>query len=362
MKKIYNTKRHKFRNRKSAEKKGNKKVEFKLHKKGAKKRSNRSYELLIEDLKAICNNTFKIIAPLRLSLVVNPEETIDFVVKLEELYLTRKKVFVDLKNVKFLDHSGITILVSILFSFKSRNIGFNGNFPKDKDLALMLINSDFFKYLRKVNIPEKLEYKIGKENQLFTRANKEVNSELGLVVMAESSKTIWGENRTCKGLQRTLLELMQNTNNHAELNEKGEKHWWLSVNQNKKDRKVSFIFVDYGIGIFESLKNKPNNNKWYGWLEKMKTKLQVGGNDEVFKLLLNGEMHLTVTGQHFRGKGLPGIKEALDRNQISNLKIVSNNVFADVEQDSFRKLKTEFSGTFVSWELNENNQNIKWVV
>ncbi len=360
MKKI--SERQKYINKKSAIKKGNKKIGFKLYKSRAIKRSPKSYESLVSDLKAICKNNVKIIAPLRLSLIDNPEETIDFVIRLEELYLTRQKVFVDLKNVKFLDHSGITILVSILFSFKSRNIGFNGNFPKVKELALMLINSDFFKYLRKVNIPEKLEYKIGKENQLFTRANKEVNSELGLVVMAESSKTIWGENRTCKGLQRTLLELMQNTNNHAELNEKGEKHWWLSVNQNKKDKKVSFIFVDYGIGIFESLKNKPDTNKWYGWFDKIKTKLQVGGNDEVFKLLLNGEMHLTVTGQHFRGKGLPGIKEVLDRNQISNLKIVSNNVFADVEQDNFRKLKTEFSGTFVSWELNENNQNIKWVV
>jgi len=73
-------------------------------------------------------------------------------------------------------------------------------------------------------------------------------------------------------------------------------------------------------------------------------------------------MHLTVTGQHFRGKGLPGIKEVLDRNQISNLHIISNDVFTNVQNDNYHLLNNEFSGTFVSWELNESNQNLKWIV
>jgi hypothetical protein len=247
-----------------------------------------------------------------------------------------------------------------MFSFKTRNIQFNGNFPKNGDLAKLLINSDFFKYLNKP-ISKNIEYALGKENQIFTRANKEVNSELGYIVMAEASSTIWGQKRTCKGLQRTLLELMQNTNNHADINKKGEKHWWLSVNHDKPNKKVSFIFIDYGVGIFESLKHKPNDNKWFGWFEKIKNRLVYGDNPEIFKLLLEGQMHLTVTGQHFRGKGLPGIREVLSRNQISNLRIISNNVFSDVANEKYIRLNEEFSGTFVTWELNENNINIEWI-
>ena len=86
-----------------------------------------------------------------------------------------------------------------------------------------------------------------------------------------------------------------------------------------------------------------------------------GDNPEIFKLLLEGHMHMTVTGQHFRGKGLPGIREVLSRNQISNLKIISNDVFTDVSKDNYQKLNQEFSGTFVTWELNENNNNIAWI-
>jgi len=316
--------------------------------------------LILNEEKSLKNYS-SVKAPENFSFIENPEETIKFINKLEQHYLNKNRVFVNLKNIKVLDYSAVTVLVSVMFSFKSRNIDFNGNFPKDKKLAELLIFSEFFKYLSKP-IGDKLEYTIGKENQIFTRANKEVNSEIGYYVMQEATNTIWGEKRTCKGLQRTLLELMQNTNNHADKRMKGVKHWWLSVNHDKENKKVSFVFVDYGVGIFESLKSKPEQNKWYGWFDKIKEKLIYGGNDEILRLLMEGEIHRTVTGQHFRGKGLPGIKEVLNRNQISNLCIISNNVIAKINTNSaFNKLKSEFCGTFVSWELNELNENAQWI-
>ncbi len=359
MKKLYTTSRYKKRNKSRAKRLLKRRILSKQ--KGISKNFNgqgKSKELRQEE-KLISDYT-KITAPKHFSFIEKPEETIKFINKLERLYLNNSSVFINLKDITYLDYSAVTILVSVMFSFKTRNIKFNGNFPRNDDLAKLLINSDFFKYLNKP-IGQKLEYALGKENQIFTRANKEVNSELGYLVMAEASTTIWGERRTCKGLQRTILELMQNTNNHADINKKGEKHWWLSVNHDNPNKKVSFIFIDYGVGIFESLKHKPNDNKWFGWFEKIKNRLIHGDNDEIFKLLLEGQMHLTVTGQHFRGKGLPGIREVLSRNQISNLKVISNNVFADVSNNKYVKLKEEFSGTFVTWELNEKNINIKWI-
>lgn len=359
MKKLYTTLRNKKRNKIRAKGLFKRRLISKDKRKNKNiKGQGKSKEIILEE-KLISSYT-KITAPKYFSFVEKPEETIKFINKLEKLYLNNSSVFVNLKNIKYLDYSAVTILVSVMFSFKTRNIKFNGNFPQNGHLAKLLINSDFFKYLNKP-IGQKLEYALGKENQIFTRANKEVNSELGYVVMAEASNTIWGKKRICKGLQRTLLELMQNTNNHADINKKGEKHWWLSVNHDKPNKKVSFIFIDYGVGIFESLKHKPNDNKWFGWFEKIKNRLIHGDNAEIFELLLEGQMHLTVTGQHFRGKGLPGIREVLSRNQISNLRVISNNVLADVGNNKYEKLNEEFSGTFVTWELNENNINIKWI-
>jgi hypothetical protein len=80
------------------------------------------------------------------------------------------------------------------------------------------------------------------------------------------------------------------------------------------------------------------------------------------KLLMSGELHRTVTGEHFRGKGLPGIKEVFERQQISNLFVISNNVFANVTKDEYNKISSNFSGTFVFWEINYDCRSSKWTI
>lgn len=360
MKKYFTTYKYKNRNSRRAKRSHLRTLKSKQKKKELRRSYQGSSKLEIAEKKSL-KGFVKISAPENFSFTKYPEKTIEFIQKLERQYQKRNKVFLNLSKIIELDYSAISVLVSVMFTFKSRNIDFNGNFPLNFTLKKMLIDSDFFKYLNRP-VGEKLEYSIGKKNQIFTRANKEVNSELGLLVMEEASQTIWNEKRICKGLQRTLLELMHNTNNHADENAKGVKHWWLSVNHNAKENKVSFVFIDYGVGIFESLKKKPPNNKWFGTFEKIASRVKYGTNDEVLKLLLNGELHMTVTGEHFRGKGLPGIKQVQDRNQISNLHLISNNVYSNVGEESYIKLKNNFSGTFAYWELTKQNTNIEWTI
>ena len=241
-----------------------------------------------------------------------------------------------------------------MFVFKVRNIRFDIAYPYNIELKKVLLDSDFDKYLKKDF--DKIPYEIGKRNQIF--AEKKVCSVLGYPVIIETSKTIWGEQRSLKGLQRVLIELMQNTTDHAN----GKEGWWLSVNHNNHDNKVSFIFVDYGIGIFESLKNKPKSNKWFGLFEKIE-EVTLRNNSKVLKMLLDGELHRTVTGKPFRGKGLPGIAEVMRKQeQIDNLHIITNNVFADVSKEVYVELKNNFSGTFLYWEINKDNRSSKWTI
>lgn len=302
----------------------------------------------------------KISAPKNFSFVKSTEKTVEFIEKIERSFSARQKVFVNLEKVEFIDNSAITVLLSVMNLFKSRKIGFNGNYPLVEDAAILLYNSGFLKSLYEHS--HKLTYTFGKKNQLFTQENKKVVPALGLPLMVEVGITVFGEQRIFKGLQRMLLELMQNTNNHAVVGNKGQKNWWLSVNHDKESNKVSFSFVDYGVGVFESLKSKPSDNKWYGTFEKIKNRLKYGTNDEILKLLLNGDLHMTVTGQHYRGKGIPGMKQVLERNQISNLHVITNNAFADVENNSYKKLKNHFSGTFVYWEIDKTNQSTEWSI
>lgn len=295
-------------------------------------------------------------APANFSLIHNTEEVLNFISKVEECYKEKKKIFINLSSVEVLGHGAIVVLLSKLVQFKTSKIDVNGNFPKTKNAETLLRKSGFLDYLYE-KIEEKDEYSF--DNKICTHATKNVAPELSDKIIQNASISVWGDVRRCTGLQRVYLELMQNTNNHASANNPGEKYWWSTISYKKEDNKVCFSFIDFGVGIFESLTNKQDGNKFFGAIEKVKQKYKYGTNAELLKLLLNGDVHKTATGHYYRGKGLPGVFTANQRNQISNLKIISNDAYADPTNDKYVKLKNNLSGTFIYWELNENNINIK---
>jgi ABC-type transporter Mla MlaB component len=305
--------------------------------------------------------TNTVVAPNIFLFLENQEQVIDFINKLDSFYEKGMSVYVDLQNVEIIDYGAITVLLSVMFMFKSKNIKFNGNFPLNLIAKSLLTESGFFESLEKT-VQHRGKYTIGKENQICTQANTQVTSELGLPIMIASTKTIWGEERICRGLQKVLLELMHNTHNHAVANTKGVKHWWLSVNHDKENKKVSYVFVDYGVGIFNSLQHKSRDSKWYGFAEKVKSSFGYETNEKFFQLLLEGELHATVTGEKKRGKGLPSVKRTLDHQEISNLRVISNNVYANVSNTEYRLLNNSFKGTFFYWELCYNDKNELWTI
>lgn len=358
MKKLYTTFQYKQRNQKRSNKEFRKKILRKERLK-ANRRNQEGYSKNELRDKKLAANYHKVKAPEKLTIFNNYEETFRFISQLESNYIARKKTFVNIRHVEEIDYGAIALLVSVMFLFKEKSIDFNGNFPKNDKIKKQLIDSDFFKHLKKP-IRKKVEYALGKPHQIFTRANRKVVSELGYAVMKESSLTIWGQKRTLKGLQRILLELMQNTNEHAHIEGRGKERWWLSVNHNKENKKVTFIFVDYGVGIFKSLYNKTSNSKWF-YIHKIKDRIQYGHDTKILRMLLEGELHKTVTGQSFRGKGLPGIKQVHKRNGISNLNVITNNVYADVSKGIYKLLANQFSGTMLYWEIDQNNNNLPWI-
>ena len=44
---------------------------------------------------------------------------------------------------------------------------------------------------------------------------------------------------------------MKNTVSYSS-NDKNKRHWWLSIKRDSSNKAVTFTFLDYGIGIFES--------------------------------------------------------------------------------------------------------------
>lgn len=295
-------------------------------------------------------------APQIFSLTQNPEDSLAFIAQLESCFEKKKKVFVNLENVETIAHGAIVVLLSVLVKFKANKIDFNGNFPKNQKANANIKKSGFFEYLYKENFRIQDEYNF--ERDICTHANKKVDSKLSDEIIKRASNFIWNEERRCTGLQRVFIEIMQNTNNHASLTKTGEHHWWATVYYSKEDKKVCFAFIDYGVGILKSLENK-KDGKFVGVVPKIKELFNPNSNADLLKLLLNGEVHKTATGNYYRGKGLPGIFEACKNNKISNLVIISNDAIADYANKKYKSLRNKLSGTFFYWELNSKNDSKK---
>jgi hypothetical protein len=295
-----------------------------------------------------------VVAPSVLSVVSNPEQSLRFIAELSAQYERRQRVFVSLQRVVRLEYDAIVVLLAAMVRFKAAGIKFNGDLPQNSAAKKLLHRSGFFQSLYR-NFSEQDEYHIGSENAIYTHANKYVDSELSARIIEHASHTLWGRKRRSQGVQRIFLELMQNTNNHASIEMQAEKHWWVSVEHREREKKIAFSFVDFGVGIFRSLDNKNPGSKWFQWRTKLFTFFSPANNAEILALMLDGQLHQTVTGHYFRGKGIPGIKDVLKRNGISKLVIVTNDVYADVSGNHYYTLKVPFTGTLVYWELDPSN-------
>jgi hypothetical protein len=295
-------------------------------------------------------------APTILSFIRNTEKVIRFINELRSRFYSKHRTFVDLSEVTELEHDALVILLSIMIRFKTSGIGFNGNFPKQESVRNILHTSGYLNSLYKEKDKDSDNYSISR-NLIQVKANRTVSAKQSSRLILDATKTIWGEQRRCQGVQTAFIELMQNTNNHADPKNPGNMHCWISTKHYPLENKVSFTLLDFGLGIFETLKDKPEGNKFFKWPEIFKQKHNYQNNAELLSLILKGELHKTVTGHYFRGKGLPVLNELKERGQISNLVIVTNDVRADVQNDNFRVMKNSFHGTFVYWELSRSNKS-----
>lgn len=306
----------------------------------------------------------KIVAPTIFSLTENTEETLQFIEKLEDCLAAKKKVFVNLAKVEQIAQGAIVVLLSIMIKYKSAHIDFNGNFPEEKNAYNRLVDSGFFQVLYKKNIDLEAKYEICR-NKVLTHANKIVDTMLSDKIISEISSQIWGEEKRCPGLQRVFIELMQNTNNHASYINKGEHHWWTTVQFDKENQKAYFSFIDYGVGIINSLMND-QRGKFFNIIPRIKEMFSPKNESDMLMLLLNGNIHEissgvqnTSTKKYYRGKGLPCLFNACKENKISKVVVITNKAKVEYENQRKTDLDISFNGTFICWELNYNNINIK---
>lgn len=293
-------------------------------------------------------------APRIFSFRDNTEQSIKFVNRLMSLAKRGHGASVDLTRVEQLSTDATAILCSVAHEFGKKNLHFAGNKPANEKVCDEFERSGFFKHVHGMV----LERNQVTKDEITTQGDKRVRSEKTAEIIGQAARTIWNEDRRCPGVQKSLIECMGNTKEHSNpYGDMGER-WWLSVHHDDNAREVTFSFVDYGVGIFESLVKKRKRGLFGSFFDKFRD----SPNPELLKQILNGAMKSSTEGTRTelvnRGKGLPGIHDAMKRKQLCDLVIISNNVRAFVDSETYQELKETFNGTFLQWKVTADSDNL----
>lgn len=287
------------------------------------------------------NKHYRIKVPDVFSMTKNPIEMVDFLNRLRIAFINKPGVYVDLSKTKQITADAVTVLVSHLRDGRI-NLGkpYLGNNPEDLKLKHQFAESGFYKYVRS----NELNY--SEKGNIIARHQYKVDDEIAKKLIDFGTEKLFGHYVKQGGTYNVLTELMNNTRDHA--TGKGKKEykekWWASAHYDAEEKKITFTFMDNGVGIFNSRELSARN-----YVFKL---LGLSTNIDLLKKMLNRELPSS-TEFPYRGRGIPSINANLKRQQIKNLVIISNDVFANVDTDNFFILKNPLNGTFFSWEIHK---------
>lgn len=296
-------------------------------------------------------------APKIFSLLSNTEETVRFLQRINSFWQKRKNVFIVLREVETIDHSATTTLLALVSRFHAIGAKVSGDFPANTVANKIIRQSQFFEQIQKIS-PSSKDYTLKRDNQIIGEAGTQtIDRETALSIREDVSQTITSSaNYAFTTLHPMFMELMQNTYEHAS-EDAGTVHWWLSMNHDKDKKTVSFHFIDYGRGIVDSVLKKENNRITAAFKTLAITLFNANQSSDIISRLLKNE-HKKQT--YYRGKGIPSLKEALDKKRIKCLSIITNKAFVDVAGNIARDLQTDFTGTYITWVLNNECEKKIW--
>lgn len=278
---------------------------------------------------------FRLDVPQDFSFVNNTEVMIDFLNHLVDLNKKGKSISFDFRGVKSLTPDAIAVFLNQINDEKIV-VNIRGNNPEDAEAKRIFLTSGFIHHIQYYN-GERPKKDLG---MIRKRDSKTVEAPTARDLITFAMETLTGRREYLPGIQRVFVECMSNTINHASKTTH-RKSWWSTVFCDTTRHKAYFTFLDYGVGIFKSVRIRP--------LLKMATVAGFKNHTDILWGLLEGDIG-SRTGLSYRGKGLPAIRTVMKRGQIDTLLIVANDVYANVGEAASRIISPSFNGTLVHWE------------
>ncbi|MFA5926951.1 MAG: hypothetical protein WCT32_01235 [Patescibacteria group bacterium] len=283
----------------------------------------------------------RVIAPSVFSILNDHQHFLEFCGRIENNVNKGYSVFLDLSVVSEITLDAILYLLSLLEFFGTKRVApsIQGNEPREEKCRMIFRDSGFYKFVKLVRgDPPRMN------DDIFSiQSGERTQGAVVLKVVEFVASKMNGPKRSTEGIYETLVELMNNTNEHAYLSDSPLPKWWTAAYYNADIRKISFAFLDNGQGIPTTVRKN---------FAEIVLKYLIRSDADLIRSALEGKFKRSRTKQKNRGKGLPQIYEISNRKKIDNLKIVSNRGFISaVHFSQHISIKEGFRGTLFSWDF-----------
>ncbi len=263
---------------------------------------------------------------------------IQFINDLKSLGQQGKHINIIMNDVVEIGEGAIAMLLSVINEIGSNAVLVKGTKPKDPEVNKTLEKSGFFKYIATIISAENINTK---NAILRTGNNKTPNTEIAAEVR-KSMETIWGVSARCPRLFGGIFEMFRNSCDHA-FKKNESVTWHLGLSHFEETNLVKFSFVDNGKGIIKTFAS--------GLLKSFINLFQ--DNTDILTTAFHDGI-ASRTGLSWRGKGLPTIFELSSDKIISNLVVITNDVYIAFDRNIIVTLPVSYSGTYYYWEMDQN--------
>lgn len=290
--------------------------------------------------KCIRKKEYKILIPQNFQLFENQSEVITFLSYLLDFRLDYrvKTINLELQDIKYIDSGAICMLLCVVNHLALYQVRVQGDVPLDEKCKKVFIESGFLNYMKN---EDGLPYNIDSSN-LIVKAGKNTTGNKNIsMAIKKSMEFLLSVSRRYQPAYTVAMEICSNSVEHAYISH--AKNWLLSVHQND-DKTVTFTMTDTGQGILKTLKKK---------FKREIEKAIHNKNDCDILFSAFQRKYGSSTEEINRNRGLPCILDKFNNGFIRKLKVITNNVYLDFEDQTNNKiLNKPFPGVLFSWVVN----------
>ncbi len=280
-----------------------------------------------------------------MSLDQNPDVVFSALkaIRKEVQYGRNRTVFIEMEHLKEITPEVALLLLAEMDYCRQivRDKNINGDRPSNQLCSSILGEIgyyEFFGWSKPEPDPERHYLKAA-------RGNSTIGESADKLIRVFEHQIVL-ERHTRSRLYEALVECMQNVRHHAYggrlRNSPCSGQWWMMGFSATKTREISVCFVDMGLGIPTTLRQRLS--------DKIKNAF-VSENDLIQQAVTEGRSR---THDPRRGYGLPSLRSLVDLVPAGRFRICSNTgnvIYARNSKPVCYKSAVDFQGTVISWVL-----------